>query len=220
MPDFRSAQGLWQGRDSRALASVEAMREHRDAFVEFYRGRIAALQSVTPHRGYEVLSSWGRTGLLQRVITQNTDGLHEQAGHPGVIPLHGTIRRLHCESCHAVYPEQRYLEGDIVCACGGFIRPSVVLFGEWLDEGAIAAAEQAAREAELFIVLGSSLVVSPANELPRLAHSHGARLVIVNGEPTPLDGLADLVIHGRKIGEVLQQAADKLGSSNREGKET
>ncbi|MFS0725732.1 NAD-dependent deacylase [Paenibacillus sp. 1P07SE] len=212
VPDFRSNQGLWWGKDPMALASIEAMRDNPQAFVEFYRGRIEALQSVTPHRGYGILTDWGRQGRVQSVITQNTDGLHEQAGNPGVIPIHGTIRSLHCVACRQVYPEQRYLTGQAECDCGGFIRPSVVLFGEMLDDRAMRAAESAARQAELFIVLGSSLVVSPANWLPRLAKEHDAHLVIVNQEPTPLDRLADHVIHGRKIGEVLQEAADELGA--------
>lgn len=161
--------------------------------------------------GYDILSNWGERGLLRSVITQNTDGLHELAGNPNVIPIHGTIRELHCEACGTSYPEQRYLDREVQCDCGGRIRPSVVLFGEMLDEHAMRAAERAAQQADLFLVLGSSLVVSPANWLPRLAREHGARLVIVNLEPTPLDELAEHVIHGRKIGEVLQEAADKLG---------
>ena len=210
VPDFRSAQGLWRGIDPRSLASIEALRDNTDDFVAFYRSRIQALQTVRPHRGYDVLTAWGKQGRLHSVITQNTDGLHEIAGNPHVIPIHGTIREFHCEACRTTYPEQRYLEEEVTCSCGGFIRPSVVLFGEMLDELALKAAEQAARQADLFIVLGSSLVVSPANWLPRIAREHGAKLVIVNEEPTPLDTLADHVIHGRKIGDVLQEAADKL----------
>ncbi|MEI0738863.1 NAD-dependent deacylase [Paenibacillus sp. JTLBN-2024] len=210
VPDFRSKNGLWTGKDPQWLPSTDAMKYNKDEFVEFYRKRIEGLQSVLPHGGYDVLTSLAEQFLLKSIITQNTDGLHEDAGNRNVIPLHGTIRRLHCNACGAVYPTDRYFNNDLYCTCGGFIRPSVVLFGESLNSHALAAAVYEVQQADLFIVLGSSLVVSPANSFPITAKENGAKLVIINQDLTPLDHLADLVINHRKIGDVLREISDEL----------
>ncbi|QAV15766.1 hypothetical protein EB820_19435 [Brevibacillus agri] len=91
VPDFRSQSGLWHGKDPQSLASVEAMKYNQKEFIDFYRMRIQTLQNVKPHIGYRILSSWGQQFQVKSIITQNTDGLHEQAGNINVIPLHGTI---------------------------------------------------------------------------------------------------------------------------------
>jgi NAD-dependent deacetylase len=210
VPDFRSKNGLWHGKDPQLLASTEAMKYNKSEFVDFYRMRIQALQTVQPHQGYDILTTWANHLQLKTIITQNTDGLHEQAGNRNVIPLHGTIRQLHCNACGAVYSTDRYFSSDLFCNCGGFIRPSVVLFGEMLDSQILAAAKKEAQQADLFIVLGSSLVVSPANSFPITAKEHVAKLVIINLDSTPLDSIADAVINNRKIGDILQSISDEL----------
>jgi NAD-dependent deacetylase len=210
VPDFRSNNGMWQGKDPQLLASTDAMKRNKDEFVEFYRKRIEGLQSIRPHEGYDVLTALAEHLQLNSIITQNTDGLHEDAGNQNIIPLHGTIRRLHCNTCGAVYSTDCYLNNILYCTCGGFIRPSVVLFGEPLDSLALTAAVNEAQQADLFIVLGSSLVVSPANSFPIIAKENGAKLVIINQDPTPLDRIADIVINDRKIGNVLQEIANEL----------
>lgn len=210
IPDFRSASGLWKGRDPQKLASVGAMKNHRDDFVKFYKTRIEQLQKVTPHNGYEILAKWGEKGLVQSVITQNTDGLHEQTTNVPVYPIHGTIQQLHCQRCQRQYEATTYLQGVFSCSCGGFLRPSVILFGEMLDEQLLQEAMNEAQKAELFIVLGSSLVVSPANAFPKIAKDAGAKLVIINNDPTPLDVYADIIVNNRKIGEVLKEIDAQL----------
>ncbi|MED3501745.1 NAD-dependent deacylase [Brevibacillus agri] len=210
VPDFRSQSGLWHGKDPQSLASVEAMKYNQKEFIDFYRMRIQTLQNVKPHIGYRILSSWGQQFQVKSIITQNTDGLHEQAGNINVIPLHGTIQKLHCHSCGTMYSTDRYVENHLYCTCGGFIRPSVVLFGESLDPHMLAAAEKETKQSDLFIVLGSSLVVSPANSFPMIAKEHGARVVIINHDPTPLDSIADAVINNRNIGEVLRLITEEL----------
>jgi NAD-dependent deacetylase len=120
------------------------------------------------------------------------------------------LRTVHCQSCHKVYASDMYINENFHCACGGFLRPSVVLFGESLPSDAIEKAWLAAQKAELLIVLGSSLQVSPANQLPLIAKRSGAKLAIVNMEPTELDEWADLVIHHQKIGEVLKEMDNEL----------
>ena len=210
VPDFRSKNGLWQGIDPQWLASTDAMKSNKDEFVVFYRKRIEGLGAIRPHEGYDVLTSLAEHFQLKSIITQNTDGLHEDAGNRNVIPLHGTIRRLHCNTCGAIYTTDRYFNNDLYCTCGGFIRPSVVLFGESLNSQALAEAVYESQQADLFIVLGSSLVVSPANSFPITAKENGAKLVIINQDPTSLDHFADLVINDRKIGDVLREISDGL----------
>ncbi|MDF0728929.1 NAD-dependent deacylase [Cytobacillus sp. S13-E01] len=210
VPDFRSDTGIWKGRNPEELASVAAMDTNRREFVEFYRKRMEILGNIKPHIGYQILSNWGERYNLKSIITQNTDGLHEQAGNQPVIPLHGTIQKLHCHNCQKTYSNERYYQGEYVCSCGGFIRPSVVLFGESLDNKMLKMAQQESQKADLFIVLGSSLVVSPANMFPILAKEHGAKLLIVNHDSAPLDSIADIVVNDTKIGDFLKVVSDIL----------
>jgi NAD-dependent deacetylase len=157
------------------------------------------------------LAEWETAGLIKGVITQNVDGFHQQAGSKQVAELHGSLRTVHCSVCGRRFPAERYLSAEgTLCDCGGFLRPSVVLFGESLPVKALTQAETMVSQADFCLVLGSSLQVSPANFYPQLAKENGARLVIVNMEPTELDHIADLVINGRKIGEVLQEVNEQL----------
>ncbi|MBO8164381.1 MAG: NAD-dependent deacylase [Brevibacillus sp.] len=212
LPDFRSAsQGIWRGIDPAACASTYALHHNRDVFVDFYRMRIKGMLACQPHVGHRIIADWQRRGLVQAVVTQNVDGYHQQAGSDNVIELHGSLHTLRCLRCEQRYPAERYLlEGGTQCECGGFLRPEVVLFGESLPEAALLRAEQEMAQAELCLVLGSSLQVSPANLYPRMAKENGAKLVIVNMEATELDYLADQVICDRKIGEWLLETDKAL----------
>jgi NAD-dependent deacetylase len=200
LPDFRSAStGLWKNQNPMKLASTEAMKHNPSEFIEFYRQRIENHQKHTSHIGHEILAKWEKEGELQAIITQNVDGFHHLAGSQNVSELHGTLRTCHCSQCETVYPIARFLDEDLLCECGGFIRPSVVLFGEMLPEKALFQSQQESLKAELFIVLGSSLTVSPANFFPLDAKENGARLVIINRERTEYDHLADLVIKKKLV---------------------
>ena len=119
--------------------------------------------------------------------------------------LHGTLQQLHCQTCGKKYSSEEYLNQEYYCDCGGVLRPSIVLFGEVLPQDAFQFALEESEKAELFLVLGSSLSVTPANQFPLIAKQNGAKLVIVNMDPTELDGFADEVIHGRKIGDFLEE---------------
>ncbi|NNU90034.1 NAD-dependent deacylase [Anoxybacillus sp. CHMUD] len=211
LPDFRSTKsGLWRTKNPQQLASTYAMQHNRDEFIAFYQYRIRALLECQPHIGHTILANWQTRGLIHQIITQNVDGFHQRAGSTNVIELHGTLRTVHCSRCKQTYDAKRYVDEQLKCTCGGFLRPSVVLFGEPLPHDAFEQAWTAAERADLWIVLGSSLQVSPANELPVAAKRGGAKLVIVNMEPTPLDDWADLLIHDRKIGEMLQEIDELL----------
>jgi NAD-dependent deacetylase len=197
LPDFRSSGGLWtNNRRLEELASVDALRHDYPGFVAFYRWRLSELAEYAPHAGHRLIADWQRAGRVQALITQNVDGFHTEAGSPEAIELHGALRRIRCQDCGRSSTVEAFMTGTLpVCdPCGGRLRPGVVLFGEMLPEGAIAKASEVSHLSDLFIVLGSSLQVSPANWFPQLAHQAGAKLVIINHDPTPLDGLADLRI--------------------------
>jgi NAD-dependent deacetylase len=204
LPDFRSNSGLWKGQSPEVIASIEALRQRPEEFASFYRSRIEQLSNYSPNIGHECLTKWQRQGLVQQIITQNVDGFHQQAASHDVIELHGSLREVICQSCNRTYASESYLQdGGTQCfQCQGIIRPNVVLFGESLPQEAIAQAVVEAKKAELFIVMGSSLNVSPANILPIEAINEGALFLIINEGETALDDAAHLKIKG-KIGEII-----------------
>ncbi|MFD1708198.1 NAD-dependent protein deacylase [Siminovitchia sediminis] len=205
LPDFRSSEGLWEQEDPSRIASVEALNRDVEKFFDFYRHRVLGLRDCKPHAGHEILAKWEKKGMIKSIITQNVDGFHKEAGSEKVAELHGTLQKVHCQSCGKRYDNSTYASEQYTCDCGGKLRPSVVLFGEMLPEDAVMQAAEESEKADLFIVLGSSLSVTPANQFPLIAKQNGAYLVIVNMEPTDLDIYADETIHGRKIGELLQE---------------
>lgn len=229
LPDFRSAQGLWKTRPE-SLATLEAMRRQPDDFFYFYQWRIANLWEVLPNKGHQALTALQRAGYIDTIITQNVDGLHQRADSESVIELHGSLRTVSCVSCRAVYDSrillparprwsEEYAQGvyhygdECRCqACKGLLRPDVVLFGEGLPESALATAMQLSKSADFFVVLGSSLTVSPANLFPAWAVGQGAKLLIINNEPTHLDDKATWVIRDQ-IGTVLQEIVGRVGKT-------
>jgi NAD-dependent deacetylase len=210
LPDFRSKTGLWKAKDPRKLASIEAMYKNPEEFYEFYRMRLATLGEANPHQGHKILADWEKRRIIQAIITQNVDGLHHRAGSNRVIELHGTLREALCLKCKKVYGSQ-VLEGGGIprCECGNMLKPGVILFGEMLPQDALYQADLESRRSHLFIVIGSSLEVSPANYFPLQARDTGAKLVIINMETTIMDEQADLVVRG-KAGEVLVKVDDLL----------
>ncbi|GAA0502728.1 NAD-dependent protein deacetylase [Salinibacillus aidingensis] len=206
LPDFRSSSGLWKQKDPSQIANTNALNDNVEEFIEFYRQRVLGVKEYHPHKGHYILAEWEQQGKVKSIITQNVDGFHQEAGSTQVAELHGTLQKLHCQSCGREYSSEEYVAEDYYCvACEGILRPSIVLFGESLPQEAFQFAYEEAEKAELFIVLGSSLSVTPANQFPLIAKDHGAKLVIVNRDETPFDSYADLVIHDKKIGEVLEE---------------
>ena len=227
LPDFRSEQGLWKNRPE-ILATITALSTQPDEFYFFYQWRIAKLWGVDPNIGHSILASMQRQGLINALITQNVDGLHQRAGSADVLELHGSLRTVSCMGCGSNFEstilipkdeawEEKYKAGvfhfgeECQCPkCKGYLRPNVVLFGEQLPQSEWKAAADASRNADLFVVLGSSLTVSPANICPQLALEHGAKLLIVNHEATPLDDQATWLIR-EDIVDVLKSIASSLG---------
>jgi NAD-dependent deacetylase len=214
IPDFRSPGGIWTRQapiDFGAFMASEAARR------EAWRRRFAidpTLRQAKPNRGHRAVAELVRRGKASAVITQNIDGLHQASGlaDEQVIELHGNSTYARCLDCGKRYEIEALrhaFEQDETApcceGCGGIVKTATISFGQPMPEGAMRRAEVETRAANLFIVLGSSLVVYPAAGFPELAKRGGARLAIVNREPTPLDGLADLVLDGA-IGHVLGTA--------------
>jgi len=212
LPDFRGKSGIWKDRDPSQLASVEAMESSSDEFYSFYCHRIELLEGVTFGRGHEILSEWEKKGLIKGLITQNVDGLHQRAGSQNVAEIHGSLSRVKCRRCGTFFPASDLLRSQRCEKCGGRLRPDVVLFGEMLPVEQLRYAQDLSEGCDLFIVLGSSLQVSPANWFPMEAKNTGAQLVIVNLQETPFDDIADVVISGN-IDEILEQVESKLSST-------
>ena len=187
--DFRGSKGLWKGRNPYDLASVEAMENNYEEFIKFYQWRILERDMHKPNKGHYILAEWERKDIIDCIITQNVDQYHQMAGSKNVIELHGNL---------TMYEDEK-----------GRLRPNVVLFDEYLPYEAVYEAIDKASDCNLFMVLGSSLSVSPANELPVRAKANGATLIIVNHTPTELDKYADVVIRGN-ISRVLEQINEGL----------
>ncbi len=214
IPDFRSpASGLWDQVDPMAVASIFAFRLHPQDFYDWIRPLARTMLEAQPNPAHYALARLEAAGLLQAVITQNIDSLHQKAGSQRVHEVHGHMREATCIRCSQVVPSdallEEFLDGDQVphCACGGVMKPNVILFGEQLPLDVLTAARQDTTDCDLMVVIGSSLTVEPVSDLPSMALGHGARLIIVNYEPTYLDRRADVLIHA-DLAEVLPRIAD------------
>jgi NAD-dependent protein deacetylase/lipoamidase len=209
IPTFRGENGLWKQYDPVKTASIEYFMADPSAYwmVSRERGRVAL--AARPNPGHLALAALERAGHITTVVTQNTDGLHQDSGSRRVIEVHGSGRTVECLDCGRREPRadvQARLEVEMpprCVACGGmFLKPTVVLFGEAMPQAAVHQAFELARRADVMLVVGSSLAVYPAADIPLVAVRSGARMIVINAEPTPVDRLAEVVIHGPS-GEVL-----------------
>ena len=201
IPTYRGAGGLWSKYDPSKYANIQYFNQDPSYYWRFFKEeRYPVIKAARPNRAHEALVKLEQQGTLFQVITQNIDGLHQEAGQRKVCELHGNTRRIICLECNRGYHMDevyRGLEKTLPphCSCGGLLKPDVVLFGESLPQEALNTAWQAARECDTFLVVGSSLVVNPAAQIPLLAKQNGSLLLIINIDVTPLDEMADLVIH-------------------------
>jgi len=211
IPDFRSATGIWADVDPFEVASIQAFRRDPARVWGFYRERIDLLRAAEPNAAHVALAELERRGFVRAVVTQNIDTLHSRAGSSDVVEVHGSIRSAECLSCLWVEPAEAVLEQLDESAvpacprCGGALKPGVVLFGEVLPAAAMERATQLAREAQLVVVVGSSLEVWPVAGLPLEARA----FAIVNRGPTALDGQALLKVDAG-AGETLAAVLDAL----------
>ena len=213
IPDFRSPGGVWDRFRpidfGEFMASEEARREAWRRKFETDK----TLRVAKPNAGHVAIARLVRQGKASCVITQNIDGLHQASGVPDdrVVELHGNTTYARCLACGERYelaPIRERFERDgeaPACHCGGFVKTATISFGQAMPEAEMARAERETSACDLFVSIGSSLVVYPAAGFPALARRRGARLVILNRDPTDFDGIADLVLH-REIGPTMQQA--------------
>ncbi|MFA6931268.1 MAG: Sir2 family NAD-dependent protein deacetylase [Lentisphaeria bacterium] len=200
IPDFRGPKGVfaqkWQSWTVEQLHDIEVFRKHPDAFYSYARTSWYTLDSLNPNIVHQVLAQLEAMGLLYAVYTQNIDMLHQKAGSKRVEEIHGTLASHSCLSCRKKFSyaeiKKVVMAGDIPYCdhCRGLIKPDVVFFGENLDQDLLDRGRKDFSEADLILVLGSSLSVQPAASLPLLSiHQHG-KMVIVNSQPTPYDHFA------------------------------
>lgn len=207
IPDFRSVDGLYNQKydyPPETILSHTFFWRKTEEFYRFYRDKMI-IDNVKPNAAHLKLAEWEAEGKLKAVITQNIDGLHQLAGSKEVMELHGSVHRNYCDKCHAFYGIDAIIGCDGVpkCpACGGVIKPDVVLYEEGLDDATITKSIQYIANADILIIGGTSLAVWPAAGL--IDYYRGDKLVLINKSQTQRETRANLVIEG-KIGEVLGQ---------------
>lgn len=211
IPDFRSAHGLYaqkkQGLSYEEMLSHAYFVQHTAEFYDFLR-RVMLYPEARPNPAHYALAKLEQAGQLEAVITQNIDGLHQLAGSRNVLELHGNENRYFCQRCGKMY-DMAYVMGEAgvpLCPCGGVLKPDVVLYGEPLNQQLLGQAVDYAAKAQLMIVAGTSLVVYPVAGLVGYL-APGAKLVLINRDPTPYDNRADLLIR-EDLTQVLALAAE------------
>ena len=210
VPTFRGGGNtmVWKGMPFDVVSSARMVQHDLPAVWEWFDYRRDLLKPLRPNAGHTEIARWQDRFARFTLITQNIDGLHQQAGSREVIELHGNIWRARCISCHLQY--QIIAQGDrpdSCPACGEALRPDVVLFGELLPRGAFERAAEKAQQCELCFVIGTSALVYPAAGLPEIARAAGAFLCEINPERTALSDVCDEVLMGR-AGEVLPMFCD------------
>ncbi|HET8575745.1 MAG TPA: Sir2 family NAD-dependent protein deacetylase [Methylomirabilota bacterium] len=223
IPDFRSPGGIWDRFDPNEFTYQNFMASEagRRRYWDLGKQTFPVIRRAEPNPAHHALVTLWRTGRLDCVITQNVDNLHQRAGLPPerVVELHGNATQARCLDCERPYDRaviQEWLEGGVevpLCdpPCGGVIKPRTIMFGEAMPRRELDEAERRARAADLFLVVGSSLVVYPAASMPLHAKQAGARLAIVNLSETPHDHHADLVIRG-SAAAVLSAVVERIQS--------
>ncbi|HLW01295.1 MAG TPA: Sir2 family NAD-dependent protein deacetylase [Ktedonobacterales bacterium] len=218
IPDFRSPDGIWRRYPPSTYQDFISKPEARKRYWELRRVLVKQVTEAKPNATHFALAELERMGKLSGIITQNFDGLHQDAGNAPehVIELHGTSRAAACTLCGERSPISALVERveagdeDPRCErCGGYLKAATILFGQPLPRAELEQAIALAQTCDLFLVIGSSLRVSPASRLPMLAVERGMPLVIINREPTPLDPRADLVLHA-SAGQTMARLMARL----------
>jgi NAD-dependent deacetylase len=202
IPTYRGEDGVWHKYDPAKYANIDYFLKDPKYYWSFYKEvRYPVIKKAEPNKAHIALSRLENNGILKAVITQNIDGLHQLAGSKNVLELHGNTRRILCLECQKEYSideifQMLEIQLPPTCSdCNGTLKPDVVFFGESLPLTTLEEAIKATNECDLFLAIGSSLVVQPASSLPLMAKEKGALLVIINKDPTPLDSNADIVFH-------------------------
>ncbi len=228
IPDYRGPNGVWKTNRIPTVENVRTDQAGREERWSEQRRRYPEMLAREPNAGHRAVAALERSGRVSAIVTQNIDGLHQKAGSDPelVLELHGSSHYARCMSCGRRYPMAEIVErvaageADPRCeVCGGVLRSSTILFGESLPEEVLRRAVDASSTADMMLVVGSSLAVKPAAQLPVLARRNGAGLVIVNREPTTLDEIAHAVVRG-EAGPVLATLADLVVDGRDNGQST
>ena len=220
IPDFRGPQGVWtKNPEAEKMATLQHYMGDREIRVRAWKMRTEhEAWSAEPNAGHVALAALERKGKLHTLVTQNVDGLHHRAGSSPekIVEIHGTVRDAKCLACGWRGPMEETLarvragEDDPACLeCGGMLKSATISFGENLVPDDLARSQRAAAAADLFLAIGTSLGVHPAAGLPEIALANGARLVVMNAEPTPFDGVA-AAVRREQLGALLPDLVARI----------
>jgi NAD-dependent deacetylase len=221
IPDYRSKGGIW---DQFRPVYYDEFMSSKETRIEYWRQKSELYQELvraTPNTAHMALVRLHEMGLLEALITQNIDGLHQESGMPEekVIELHGNNRRVRCMTCSRISSihdaHARIEAGDLApeCDCGGYLKPDTISFGQAMPEAEVKKAAGLSQNCDCFVVVGSTLLVQPAAHMPIYAKQSGAFLGIINLSETPCDGICDVLISG-KAGEVLVRVVESINKEN------
>ena len=217
IPDFRSQGGIW---DKYRPVYFDEFMSDRQSRVEYWRRWVElhpVISGAKPNQAHMALARLDAMGLLQAVVTQNVDSLHQASGiaDEKVIELHGNTTRIRCMSCRNITPidevQQRLATGNSApeCHCGGFLKPDTISFGQSMPVAAVEKSADLCRGCDFFMIVGSTLLVQPAAQMPFFAKNNGAFMAIINLSETPCDSMCDVVIR-EKAGDMLKRIADEV----------
>jgi len=203
IPDFRSpGDGLWEKDNAMDVISLRVFRRHPERFYEWMRPLLGAKVAAEPNPAHVALAELEQHGIVRAVITQNIDDLHRRAGSQEVLEMHGTLHTVTCQKCGRQTPSDDLLPGYLETGemprcphCNGVVKPDIVFFGELLPEDTVAASRWHVNQADVMLVAGSSLEVTPVSQLPMGIIDSGGRVIVVNYTPTYIDPWASVVIH-------------------------
>jgi NAD-dependent deacetylase len=212
IPDYRSQGGIWDKFRPVYFDEFMSAREAREEYWRRWKALYKGITRAEPNAGHTAIARLDQMGLLEALITQNVDGLHQEAGLADrkIIELHGNTRRIRCMSCRSITATEeiqaRLNSGDAApeCECGGYLKPDTISFGQAMPVDAVEKATALSHASDFFLVVGSTLLVQPAAHMPVYAKQNNAFLAIVNLSDTPCDNLCDVLIRD-KAGKVLQR---------------
>ncbi len=215
--DFRSEEGLWSRYDPSIYASYHYFLEDPSKFWTMHNELVDIVVNAKPNQIHKAVVELEKLGKIIAIITQNVDALHQRAGsgtynNIPIYELHGSYEKLECIRCKKEFLFEEVETKNVkypVCECSGYIKPKVVLFGEPLRQSVLERAMNACRSCDCFMMIGSSLLVSPANFLPSIAKESGAKVIFVNRDSTAMDYIADIFLKGTG-GEILLEIIQKL----------
>lgn len=212
IPPFRGSDGLWTEFDPEIYASIDGFLSNPGRAWRFFLHLLEVMVDARPNAGHKALTHLEDIGILKTVITQNIDGLHEAAGQRRTIEIHGNLNSLICLECLRVYSSTGMIfdPGDLPprCQCGGILKPDAVLFGEPIPHERYFAALEEIRSADVLVLAGTSGLVHPVNEFPEIAVRHGARLIEINTQKTPLTAICDTLHLEGSTSDILKAIAE------------